>query len=170
MTDGSRSSFGGNENILDGVSRILEIGQVDILRKRVDGKFPCDPNMENEDDYKLEQIVKKVGCIPTFWERFAGAIGLQQTLPKCKNTKDYKNTWEQLWGSLNSFKTNGGNYKSPCTMMITSTTTRDDAEPIGEGMLRLKLEYNYNLYREILNTRAYTGETLLGQVGGFVGL
>ena len=169
MMDGSRSRFGWSE-ILYGVSRILDIGQVDILRQRDDGKFPCDPTIENEDDYKLEQVIIKVGCIPTFWEQFAGKIGLQQTLPKCKNTTDYFKAWDQLWGSLTSYKTNDANNKSPCTTMMTSITTRDATNSIAEGSLQLKLEYHHSLYREILNTRAYTSETLLGQVGGFVGM
>ena len=169
MTDGPRIRFGWNENIIYGVSRILNIGQVDILRKREDGKFPCDPTIENEDDYKLEQVIKKVGCIPTVWEQFARGIGLQQTFPKCKNTTDYFKAWDQLWGSLASFNTNDANNKSPCTTMMTSITTSGDANFIAEGTLRLKLEYHYDLYREILNDRAYTSETLLGQVGGFVG-
>ena len=170
MMDGLRTRFGWNENMLQGVSRIFHIGQVDVLRKRKDGKFPCDPAIENEDDYKLEQVIKKVGCIPTFWEQFAGRVGIQHTLPKCKNTTDYFKLLDQLWGSFTSFKTNDANNKSPCTTMMTSiTTTSGNANFIAEGTLRLKLEYHHNLYREILNKRAYTSETLLGQVGGFVG-
>ena len=36
--------------------------------------------------------------------------------------------------------------------------------------LYFRFYYPQGLYREIMNTKAYTSETLLGQVGGFVGI
>ena len=69
-----------------------------------------------------------------------------------------------------NFDTNDGIYKSPCTMMMISITTSEDTDDIGEGNLELTLQYHQNIYREILNTRAYTSETFLGQVGGLVGM
>ena len=77
---------------------------------------------------------------------------------------------------------NDGNYKSPCTMMTISTTTRDknaltkwEAKFFGisgavePGMLRIGFEYHRHSYRETMNTKAYTIGTLVAQVGGFIG-
>ena len=42
--------------------RNIEIGQVDVLRKRADGIIPCDEDMQDEDEYRIEQMIKNVGC------------------------------------------------------------------------------------------------------------
>ena len=70
-TEGSRSTFVPNKKLKNGISRIIDIGQTEILRKRADGKIPCDQDMQDEDEYRIEQIIQSVGCIPTFWTQLA---------------------------------------------------------------------------------------------------
>ena len=56
----------------------------------------------------------------------------------------------------------------PCTEMKVSTISRKYDIPYAD-VLQLNFVYLENTYKEISNQRAYTFETLLGQVGGFVG-
>ena len=58
----------------------------------------------------------------------------------------------------------------PCTFMMTSIATRDNLDFNQPGHFRIDFEYRRHYYREIQNTKAYTSETLLGQIGGFVGM
>ena len=150
--------------------RKIYIGQVDVLRKRAKGKIPCDQHMQDEDAYRIDQVIKRTGCIPIFWESNAVRSGLNQTYPACINVMEYHKVARQIHNIMTNFDTNDGIYKSPCTMMMISTTTSDEPDWIQTGELGFEFVYKQHLYREILNTEAYTSETLLGQFGGFVGM
>ena len=116
-------------------------------------------------------------------ENFAGNIGLNQTNRLCKSRKDYNATNYQYWNTLKILDTPDGIKKQPCTEMVTLVTAKDETDNIKDspfyfflysrdntsGVLYLQFNYLQNVYREIINTKAYTGESLLGQVGGFVG-
>ena len=154
----------------DGVYRDINIGQVDILRKRADGKIPCDQDMEDEDEYRMEQIIQSVGCIPTFWTQLAVSIGLNQTNPICKTAMDYSKVRTQLSNIWANISTLDITQKLHCTMMMASVTTRDQTAFVRPEQFLLRFKYHGNSYREIKNTKAYTRETLLGQIGGFVGM
>ena len=164
------SEFFPTKRLENGIVRKIYIGQVDVLRKRASGKIPCDQHMQHEDEYRIDQVIKSTGCIPTFWEPFAVRIGLNQTTPMCKNVMEYNKVAKRINNILTNFDPNFGIYKTPCTMMMISTTTSDEPDWIVQGVLAFEIVYKQHLYREILNTEAYTSETLLGQFGGFVGI
>ena len=163
----SRANIYGQE-LKNGVRRNINIGQVDILRKRANGKIPCDQYMKDEDEYRIEQVIKSVGCIPTFWRQHAGRMGLNQTYPICTNTMDYGKVQTQLQRIDANLTTLDVTDKLHCTMMMASVVIRDQ-RTVDPGMLKLFFVYHGASYREIMNTKAYTAETLLGQIGGFVG-
>ena len=170
FSEGYSSEFYPTKNLENGILRKIYIGQVDVLRKRAKGKIPCDPHMQDEDEYRIDQAIKSTGCIPTFWEPFAARVRLNQTTPICRDVMEYNKVAKQIHNILTNFETNHGIYKSPCTMMMISTTTGDEPDFKEPGVLAIELVHKQNLYREILNTEAYTSETLLGQFGGFVGM
>ena len=168
-TEGARTVIYGKK-FKSGLFRRIDIGQVDVLRKRADGKVPCDQDMQDEDEYRMEQIIKSVGCIPTFWRLHAGRMGLNQTYPICTNTMDYGKVQTQLSNINDYISTLDLTQKLHCTTMAVSATVRDDLAFLEHGKLWLRFEYHGTSYREIINTKAYTRETLLGQIGGFVGM
>ena len=107
-------------------------------------------------------------CIPTYWEKFVDVIKLTQPLPKCKTLNQYRHFSYQFLTLLNKMDTIESLYTQPCTQMTISVTIRD-VEP-EQGHLTLYVLYNQDVYKEIVNSKAYTTETLLGQIGGFVGM
>ena len=151
-------------------NKIIDIGQVDILRKRETSKTPCDQNLKDEDTYIFRQMILKIGCIPRFWEKFAKIIALNQSTRICENSADYLRAKNQYNVAFDSLQTNDPIYKKPCTIMIAPTATGEDTFRPSTGILRLTFWYHLDTYRRIQNVRAYTSETLLGQVGGFVGM
>ena len=173
-----------DEKMKQEIFKIYDIGQVDLLRKRENSKMPCDKNMKDEDEYILKQIILNVGCIPTYWENFAHNVGLNQTTRVCTSRIDYNTSKHQYWNALRNLNSAYNIYKQPCTEMVTLVTARDETSNIKEyylyghdkndnasgGVLHLQFNYQQNMYREIINSKAYTGESLLGQVGGFVGI
>ena len=174
-----------DEKFKDGIKKIFDIGQVEILRKRENSKITCDQRITNEDEYLLEQLMINVGCIPTFWMSFGQRIGLNQTVRRCNGKNDYENIRDRLEDAKKGFLENESTYENPCTLMIISIRARDGTKMSRQGsthllsnllgstkvkVLNLQFRYYQDLYREIINYQAYTGETLLGQVGGFVGI
>ena len=153
---------------------VIDVGQVEVVKKREKGKIPCDPNLEHEDKYMLRQIIQNVGCLPTYWEKLVRGYRLNQTNRICKTVAEYKRAVHQYLDAIESFEINDSSYKKPCTVMMTSITTRETRSQnllkTFSGKLFLYFSYHQNVYREIVNTKAYTSETLLAQVGGFVGM
>ena len=125
--------------------------------------------MKDEDEYIMKQFITIVGCIPTYMETFANKREFHHTKRMCKNTTDYHELELQLWDFAKSLEMNNSTYKRPCSQMITSVAIRDDTFQNNTGMIKIKFAYHQSLYRVIANTKAYSFETLLGQVGGFIG-
>ena len=142
------------------------------MRKRSDGKIPCDQYIQNEDEYRIKQIIESVGCIPTFWGKFAGSMGLDLTNPKCKTAMDYGKVQTQIQHILSNASSLDITHKLHCTTMMATVSIRDKKGGPHDGRDSWNLEFWYPgiSYREIINTKAYTSESLLGQVGGFVGM
>ena len=153
----------------DGTTTKVNIGQVDILQKRETSKIPCDKNLKEEDKYILQQVISNVGCVPTFWQKFADTISINRTTRICETTADYFGVRRQLAFAFHGFDTDEVIYKKPCTVMMAPTTT-EEVMAKKKGRIRFIFWYHLISYREIKNIRAYTSETLLGQVGGFVGI
>ena len=173
-----------DEKLRHGTFRVFDIGQVDILRKRENSRMPCDKDMKNEDEFILQQIIRNVGCIPIYWENFAANLGLNHTTRICNSTNDYNTTNHQMSNALQNLDSPYTTNRQPCTDMVALVTAKDETgnekdcpffhslyrKDNTSGVLHLQFNYQQNLYREIINTQAYTGESLLGQVGGFVGM
>ena len=98
---------------------------------------------------------------------------------------DYENIRDRLEDAKKGFLENESTYENPCTLMIISIRAKDETKMARQGsthllsdllgsakskVLNLQFRYYQDFYREIINYQAYTGETLLGQVGGFVGI
>ena len=132
--------------------------------------MPCDPYMDNEDEYRIQQIIKSVGCIPTYWRQFAESMGLNQTNHICKTAMDYGKVETQLANIQADITALDITHKLHCTRMVASVIAKDEHQIAAPGILELLFAYHVTSYQEIKNTRAYTSETLLGQVGGFVGM
>ena len=155
-----------------GIEKIIDIGQVDILRERDKSKAPCDHNIKDEDKFIINQSIANIGCIPTFWEKFTNSIALNQSTRRCTSTNDYQKAQHQINDDFKTIGEKDSIYKRPCTAMLTSITTKDGQKKsrVIPGKLVVKFYYTQYLYREIVTSQAYTSETLLGQVGGFVGM
>ena len=140
--------------------------------------------MKNEDEFILQQIIRNVGCIPIYWENFAANLGLNHITRICNSTNDYNTTNHQMSNALQNLDSPYTTNRQPCTDMVALVTAKDETcnekdcpffpsfyrKDNTSGVLHLQFNYQQNLYREIINTQAHTGESLLGQVGGFVGM
>ena len=148
-----------------GFFRYYDINDIEVLRRRSDSNIPCDEELIDEDGLFLKKIMTDAKCVPTFWEPFFNNTTWTTNFPKCKNSRQYRKIYLAFLSRLSKI---GKDYVQPCTKMKVSVVTRDrNSQP---GQLKLYFLYNQDVYKEIVNTRAFTVETLLGQIGGFVGI
>ena len=141
------------------------INKVEVLRKRHDSKMPCDENLSDETQIALNAEMRKVGCIPAYWQIFADK--LLHLFPKCKQNQ-YRTIYKDFIST--GFKNVQAMYTQPCSSMTLSTTYNSrSGESEDESIFYMVLRYDQDHYKEILNKRAFTLGDLLAQVGGYVG-
>ena len=152
-----------------GIIRWFGIHDVTVLRRREDGRDPCNGNLKDEDTYILRLIIKQIGCIPTFWEHLVENNSLNDVTEKCTRHEQYLRLWKFYTKIALSFNALDSLYMQPCTQSKMSIISRE-YEQSQPNIIQLKIAYLENTYTEITTTRAYTLETLLAQAGGFVGM
>ena len=150
----------------------IHINQVEVLRKRPDGVIPCNRSLENDDLSWRQNIVRKVGCIPSYWfdldleARKKQKNEYDKNLPRCTDSKKLQLISKHF---LPPKSTDNGTslYIGPCNQLgITASVTQSDVEE------NLILGFNYFVeeYRETVNGRAFDFETLWSQIGGLIGM
>ena len=155
------------EQYKGGLTRHYEVNEVEILRRREKSKMPCNESLTDEDGYIVRKIVIEIGCIPAYWEKFKNQINFPSALSKCYSPQQYTELRSKVHRLTKKFSTMKSSYLQPCTEMKTSVATKK--EIAREGYLRLYFLYLNDSYKEVVNLKAYTAETLLSQIGGFVG-
>ena len=107
---------------------------------------------------------------------------MTQELPK-RNQSQYRTVYKNYLVHSVYSKYFGTHFTQPCSTMTMSTIEGVNKMPILDRAaysgyafpekyksgLKLVFKHEQDEYKEITNKRAYTVETLLGQVGGFVG-
>ena len=150
-----------------GMKYEFHINDVEVLQRREDSNTPCNKSLTNEDAYALGIIMKTSHCIPVYWSQFASALKLKKIFKVC-TVDQYHRVAEKYTNIINGFSTPNSLYLHPCrNMKIYATKTASTGINPQEGEFYFKYDQDY--YTEIVNARAYSFETLLGQVGGFVG-
>ena len=150
------------------------IGNVVILRKREDGLQKCDATLINEDEIWLKSVMEIVGCIPTYWATFVRNSIFEQKHGNCLQDQygllkqdGYHKVQERLFRNVSKMYTN------PCTEMERQVVLERrliKGYQSQSHLINLNFKYESNRYLEIKNMEAYDGETLLSQVGGFIGM
>ena len=140
----------------------LQLNRMILMRKRPDAEEPCDKNLENDDHQFRTHVMKKVGCIPMYWENF---VSLNHSLTPCKSLEEMKMIYEAIQNKKNIFS----EYDQPCNYMEVSLGTSQQTSSY-EGVIVLELEYMKQLYLEIENIQDFGFESFWSSVGGFVGI
>ena len=146
------------------------ISSVEVLRGREGSNAPCNKSLTNEDAFRLNYIIEKSKCVPVYWRKVASLLKIGQSLPTCTG-KQYREVHTLYTRSIMNKK--HGFYRPPCeTMKISATKWENEATYVSDNVSEIvafAVIYFQDSYKEIVNHRGYTLETLMGQVGGFVG-
>ena len=154
-------------------SLLYKLHQVDVLNKRPSRNNPCDPKLKNEDDAIRREIVKLVGCIPTYWKRFTVAdAGMANHLSGCTREQLANiSTFLPGWGG-NYFAENTQHlYLAPCQQLTFFGELNADAYlEYGTSGLYMRIAHLTDEYKSITNAQAFSAQDLWSQIGGFVGI
>ena len=146
------------------------ISDIEVLHKRANGKVPCDHEIDNEDQLFREMIVKKFGCLPSYWKYFFSSLnGDTGVLLECSRLQ-----YQKLRRILSTPMDKNGLGLSPCVQIKSRIDLEREriASVVTNTVMLLQFKYDteHGWYKKIVNKREFSVETLFGQIGGFVGM
>ena len=144
----------------------IKISGVNVIRKRLDAKTPCNPDANDQDSFFRNVIVSNLSCIPPYLKPFyMNETEVDRYLPCETSAKLRKAYFMTRAASVRNEIL--GKDASPCSEMSVSSsiemkTNRSD--------LSLVFHYRTKEFMETVNTRGYVIGDLLSSVGGFIGM
>ena len=135
--------------------------EMEVLRKRHKDTAECSDVVEY-DDWLIDNITKTVNCFPPYWKN-AGNVSI------CTNTYDLLRARKVFHDVFYV----GSEYHPPCKeirKLDIEYEDPDDVHDVPENHTQITVYFRNNFYKQIIQVRAYTLMSLVGNVGGFVGL
>ena len=151
-----REAINGSNNVRD-----MHISQVEVLRKRKDGrsKERCDPNLEDDDKMWREKVMEAVNCIPTYWKGlYSNPNMVPPNLPDCHSSIQYDYIQHNFLPPTIHLENGTNLYKDrgPCNQMkVLSIISSHSRNLTDEKTLTVRLLYDAEEYREIINREAF---------------
>ena len=142
----------------------ISIGDVIVLRRRENGKQKCNATLFDEDQKWREEVVHQIGCIPLFWISFFENLTINGNC-----TEDQLKLYENYGNNPYLYKNISKLYLNPCDEMQSRVQIDRKWYHSNKNLMKLNFKFASTRYLEILNYKAYSGESLLGQVGGYIG-
>ena len=146
----------------------LTIPGITILRRRSKPREPCD-NRDGKDDYQLARnIIRNVGCRPSYWNSQFERYFDDQSIKICQNPEEYKN----IYKNIKSLSQNLSNITMPCNTMIVTTGAVAERLPKNgkDPYLMISIVYSTSQYQEIINVKDFDFNSMFSSMGGFVGI
>ena len=139
---------------------------VETIERRSKPNNICKQSWLNDDNEIINELIKKVGCRRKYWSTNLSA-------PICETqdtfiTTTFPDTTVVDGGFLKE-------YTPPCREIQTILSSNTIEVPIGnvtdtEPHTKLKIQFKSTVYKTIKNIKAFNEESLIGNLGGYVGL
>ena len=144
---------------------------LEVLHKRSTARRPCNKLLVDEDRKLIHQYIMAVGCVPTFWKRFAtsdlirkintsGSIG-------CREKEQFLKIMSSSPEDIKK------RYAPPCMQATVLHNIERRSFPLKleeKPSLILRLWYSIQEYKHIENGQAFDEESLLSMTGGYIGI
>ena len=137
---------------------VINIVQVSVLRRRPDGNYPCDPDLNDDDKEFLYQITKKVGCVPPYWKNL---INESIAVSRCNSTFQLNEAYQQIKAYTRVLE----HYNPPCDEMTVTSTLNVNYVRTG-----VQIQYMVFGYEEMIDRREFGFELFWSSTGGFIGM
>ena len=142
------------------------IDSMDVIRRRNTRQNPCHKEWKRDDDMILTKIVETIGCKPSHWV-------LNVNLPVCNDKEKMERAKIPTVRSIDSSFLK--QFVQPCDQIQTVTSTirevqRELTNETGELSTHVGVWFKSPYYKEVQHIRALDAESLIGNMGGYVGL
>ena len=145
----------------------ITVTNMKVIRRRMTNKTPCNKEWKTDDEKILTRIMNKVGCEPPHWK-------LHSHFPTCDTMEKMKSS--SIPPAFNLDTNLLKNLDSPCHQIyvITHDSVRKETtywKQRRKNVTRMiKFDFRMRYYEEISHIRLYDAESLVGNVGGYIGL
>ena len=114
----------------------------------------------------MSHVVQHIGCVPEYWRRFID----NKEMNPCNSSLQYRNFSEYIprMERKQVYKI-FGIYKPPCNRMRIVTNVKF-LNYYQEDKIKIDFRYLTNEYEEIQNVKDFGLESLVANIGGYVGM
>ena len=151
----------------------VEIRNTMVVKRRQKYSLPCNERWKLDDDLIYKRMYSKAGCKPSYSKRQGPG-----NLKNCTNKHEMKLLYNYMLAVKSS-----PDHPPPCQEIEKIIFSYDEFRWLvddwileineqndTQNMFELLVNFNDGTYMEIQNTKSYDTWTLLGNVGGYVGL
>ena len=155
MSISAQTSWASKFNFSTFYQKDIYLGYIEVLQTRNKHSRPC--HNKDHDKYIIEEVTKLLGC------RIHDSKIMEQ-VPWCK---------EYALIRAFDYETTKRPKIPPCRSLISvydwyTESDRSD-ENIGESQMDLIFHYPNDLYKEVIYSKEYSLEALIGNIGGYIG-
>ena len=136
---------------------------VSIVRKRPNGRYPCNIDLIDDDQHFIKKVSEDIGCVPTY---FKNILRAKYKLPICESPDALRKAHELL----DDFSQIQATYQPPCNELMSTNMFDQQKKAFGKEYLILKFKYMDRNYLEVKNQREFGFESFWSTVGGFIGI
>ena len=153
-------------------SKTIAVDMVDVIRRRNTQRTPCGGHSIRDDDMILISIVETANCKPPHWKNVDG-------YPICNDTRKMREVYVDSNFPTQSTATFLQRFVKPCNQvkMVTSAIREGTRglfshllQDTKDNSVRLHIVFRNQDYKEIKHKRDFDFESLVGNIGGYVGL
>ena len=161
---------------VEGKTIWLNIQNMEVIKRRNKVNVPCYLEWKTDDEKILEQKAQEFGCQPSHWKlnltspkclekiklrllklpstKRVDEKFLEKRPPPCRQIKTINYSVNEIRGTKPTQKGSSGNA----------------TKGFKKGRIYIKVRYQQNTFKYIKNVRAFNAESLIGNVGGYVGM
>ena len=145
----------------------IDVTGISRLRLRKNANSPCNELLENDDKTWIKNVMQEVGCVPLYWKIF----DYNDSTPACNSTKQYQNYTKYFARNQrkNVYDIFDKKYTPPCSRMRILTSIKF-LEHYEKEKVKIDFRYLTREFEEIQNVRDLDLETLVANIGGYVGM
>ena len=153
--------WGKKIGIINGDDKTFWIDIVEVIRRRNTIQRPCDVNSEKNDDTILLNAIKNAGCKPPHFS-------IDLDYPICSSKTGMRKTHIEKFDvpNLTFLKS----LVPPCDQVQAISYTPQGVKIENKSSPELMFIYNSGSYREIRHVRSFDVESLVGNIGGYIGM
>ena len=140
----------------------LRISHSTTLKNRPNANVKCDDKTKNDDTKFKEEVIKKISCIPVYWN---SSMWHQNEFEVCQSSKQLRDAIFLIDKKKDFMES----YDPPCVEMNTRVIVNKDL-PQEKDELKIVIRYTEDVYQKIENIEAMPLLAFFGQWGGFVGI